>query len=231
MAQLQFFTGPMDCGKSTLALQMDYTHRQGGRLGRLYTCLDRAGDAVVSSRLGLSERAIEVTPEFDIWADVIHQLTTGRRLDYLICDEAQFYQPRQIDQLARLVDDLNIEVFAFGIMSDFRTRLFPGSARLVELADRLETLPVRPLCWCGRVATHNARTADGEMVTEGDQVVVGDTVETDAETTASAAQGVFAYEVLCRRHHRERVTHRVARKSAGPDPLLFEADPVSTEQY
>ncbi len=219
MAQLQFFTGPMDCGKSTLALQMDYTHRRGGRLGRLYTSLDRAGDAVVSSRLGLSERAIEVTPELDIWDDVIHQLTAGRRVDYLICDEAQFYRPGQIDQLARIVDDLSIEVFAFGIMSDFRTVLFPGSARLVELVDRLETLPVRPLCWCGRVATHNARTADGAMVTEGDQVMVGDT----ADGQHPNAPTTFAYEVLCRRHHRQRVTHRVARTTVGPDPLLFES--------
>lgn len=216
MAQLQFFTGPMDCGKSTLALQMDYTHRQGGRLGRLFTCLDRAGDAVVSSRLGLSQRATEVSAEFDIWADVIAHLSLGHRLDYLICDEAQFYQPGQIDQLARIVDDLAIDVFAFGIMSDFQTRLFPGSARLVELADRLEALPVRPLCWCGQVATHNARIADGQMITEGDQVVVGDTEQ-------AAAQSTLSYEVLCRRHHRRRVTHHVARTTAGPDPLLFEA--------
>ena len=99
----------------------------------------------------------------------------GGRVDYVICDEAQFYTPEQIDQLARVVDDLEIDVFAFGITTDFRTKLFPGSQRLIELADRVEVLQVEALCWCGARATHNARTVGGVMVVEGEQVVVGDT--------------------------------------------------------
>ncbi len=95
------------------------------------------------------------------------------RIDYLICDESQFYTGDQIDQLARIVDDLRIDVIAVGILTDFQTRLFPGSQRLVELCDRMETLQVSTLCWCGERATHNARTIDGVMVTEGDQVAVG----------------------------------------------------------
>lgn len=67
MPELIFFTGPMDCGKSTLALQVDFTQSRGGRRGRLFTCLDRAGDALISSRIGLSRAAIEVTPDFDFW--------------------------------------------------------------------------------------------------------------------------------------------------------------------
>lgn len=91
----------------------------------------------------------------------------GERIDYLVCDEAQFYQPRQVDQLARIVDELQIDVFAFGILTDFQTLLFPASRRLVELCDKIEVLPVRAFCWCGARATHNARTVDGEMVLEG----------------------------------------------------------------
>lgn len=212
MAELVFFTGPMDCGKSTLALQTAYTEDAAGRQGRLFTSLDRAGDAIISSRIGLASPAIEVTEGFDFWAFVIGQLTSGHRIDYLVCDEAQFFTTAHIDQLARVADDLQIEVFCFGILTDFRTQLFPASRRLVELCDRMEVLQVRPRCWCGAAATHNARTVDGTMVTEGNQVVVGDTVDTGAEV---------AYQVLCRRHHRRRMTAQVAAIDLTPDPLPF----------
>ena len=133
----------------------------------------RRGDAVVPAR-DCTHDAIEVDADFDFWRYVVDALTHGARIDYLICDEAQFYQPEQIDQLARIVDDLQIDVFAFGILTDFRSELFPGSARLVELADRMHVLQVEALCWCGQRATHNARTENGEMVTEGEVIVVGD---------------------------------------------------------
>jgi thymidine kinase len=151
--------------------------------------------------LGLSSPAIEVFPELDIHKLVVDKLSMGERVDYIICDEAQFYESIQIDQLARVVDGLGIDVFAFGILADFRTKLFPGSARLVELADRVNTLQVEALCWCGSRATHNARTVGGVMVVEGEQVVVGD-VAPGAEV---------AYEVLCRRHHMRQVTARASR--------------------
>ena len=99
-----------------------------------------------------------------------------------------------------------IDVYAFGITADFRTRLFPGSQRLVELADRVEVLQVEALCWCGRRGTHNARTIDGVMVVEGDQVVVGDT-----GSAGRAERARSAYEVLCRRHHMRRMTAHAAR--------------------
>ena len=214
MAQLIFFTGPMNCGKSTLALQTDFTETQAGRAGRLFTRDDRAGSATVSSRIGLEQAAIEVTDSFDFWAFVLHELTHGRRVDYLICDEAQFYTAEHVDQLAKLVDELQLDVYCFGIMTDFRTELFPASRRLVELSDRIEMLQVRPRCWCGEPATHNARTIDGMMVTEGSQVVVGDVVTAD--------QHVVAYEVLCRRHHRHRTTAAMAAITLSPEPLPFD---------
>lgn len=213
MAELVFFNGTMDCGKSTLAAQFDYTHSSRGRAGLVFTRMDRAGEGVLSSRLGLKVPAIEVTEDMDIRALVVERLSHGHRLDYLVCDEAQFYTAEQIDQLARVVDDLDIDVFAFGITADFRTKLFPGSARLVELADRINTLQVEALCWCGRKATHNARTLDGVMVVEGDQVVVGDT---------STSNGVVAYEVLCRKHHMRRITAQMAQaEHVSRQPLPF----------
>lgn len=217
MAELAFFAGTMDCGKSTLALQMDHNHRARGRVGVIFTRLDRSGEAVLSSRLGLSTAAVEVSEGLDFWETVVDQLTAGGRVDYLICDEAQFYSQEQVEQLARIVDELDIEVYAFGITSDFRTELFPGSRRLIELADRTQVLQVAALCWCGRRATHNARVVDGAMVVEGEQVVVGDTAEAD--------EGEVEYEVLCRRHHMRRMNSRAAHSAAqSADVLPFDLD-------
>jgi thymidine kinase len=200
MAELIYYCGTMDSGKSTLALQTAHNHQSRGRTGLIFTNNDRAGTGVISSRLGLSSPAIEVTPLMDLHKLVVDQLSLGERIDYIICDEAQFYESEQIEQLAKIVDGLSIDVYAFGILADFRTKLFPGSARLVELADRVNTLQVEALCWCGSRATHNARTIGGVMVVEGEQVVVGD-VSTGADV---------AYEVLCRRHHMRQVTARVS---------------------
>jgi thymidine kinase len=216
VAELQFFTGTMDSGKSTLALQTNHNHAVRGREGRIFTSHDRAGAATLSSRLGLQHDAIEVTAEFDFWRYVVDALTHGARIDYLICDEAQFYAPVQIEQLARLVDELQIDVFAFGILTDFRSLMFPGSARLVELADRMNVLQVEALCWCGKRATHNARTENGAMVTEGEVIVVGDVGD-----GAQAAPQV-GYEVLCRQHHRRGMTAGRARAvSMIGEPLPF----------
>lgn len=217
MAELVFFSGTMDCGKSTLALQMGHNHSARGRIGLIFTKFDRMGESVLSSRLGLSMTAIEVTDGLDFWEHIVGSLTRGLRVDYLICDEAQFYRPEQIDQLARIVDELDIDVHAFGITADFRTQLFPGSKRLIELADRVQVLQVEALCWCGRKATHNARIIGGVMVVEGEQVVVGD--------TAAATTGLVEYEVLCRRHYMRRMNSHSARAAArDADILPFDLD-------
>lgn len=224
MADLVFFAGTMDCGKSTLALQMDHNRRARSHRGVLFSKLDRAGDHLISSRLGLQRGAVEVDDAFDFWAYLVELAVGGSVVQYLICDEAQFYTPEQVDQLARIVDEMNIDVYAFGITSDFRTELFPGSKRLIELADRTQVLQVEALCWCGRRATHNARLLDGQMVTEGAQVIVGDTDDaTTRESPGAAAvpvpqSGAVEYEVLCRRHHRQRMTS--ARAGLVAEPVL-----------
>ena len=212
MAELIYYCGTMDSGKSTLALQTAHNHQSRGRSGVIFTNKDRAGAGVISSRLGLSSPAIEVGPEMDLHKHVVDHLSAGDRIDYIICDEAQFYERKQIEQLAKIVDGLGIDVFAFGILTDFQTLLFPGSARLIELADRVQALQVEALCWCGSRATHNARTEGGVMVIEGEQVVVGDVI----------AGSEIAYEVLCRRHHMRQVTARASRAGhVSSQPLPF----------
>ena len=212
MAELTYYCGTMDSGKSTLALQTAHNHHSRGRSGVIFTNKDRAGSGVISSRLGLTSPAVEVTPGMDLHKHVVDNLSAGDRIDYIICDEAQFYKREQIEQLAKIVDGLGIDVFAFGILTDFQTLLFPGSARLIELADRVHALQVEALCWCGSRATHNARTENGVMVIEGEQVVIGDV------TPGSE----IAYEVLCRRHHMRQVTARASRAAhVSSQPLPF----------
>ncbi|MET9732730.1 thymidine kinase [Streptomyces sp. NPDC006458] len=212
MPELVFFSGTMDCGKSTLALQIEHNRSARGLQGVILTRNDRAGEGKLSSRLGLVTDAVEVEDGTDLYAYLVDLLSQGGRADYVIADEAQFLAEEQIDQLARVVDDLGLDVYAFGITTDFRSKLFPGSQRLVELADRVEVLQVEALCWCGARATHNARTVGGEMVVEGAQVVVGDVTQ--------SADEIVGYEVLCRHHHRRRMTAASARAAAlSPDVL------------
>ena len=224
---VKFFHGPMDCGKSTLALQLDNNHARQGRHGLLLTRLDRSGPARISSRMGLSRPAVEVDDEMDLGALVRRSWAQGRRVDYLIVDEAQFFTPAQVEQLALLADDAQVDVYAFGIATDFRGRLFAGSARLFELADVVLPLQVEVLCWCGRIGRFNGRVIDGHLVRDGATVVVADTVPApdgsaddspgggeasalpaadgnvrgDAPAHATARPAV-RYQVLCRAHHR-----------------------------
>lgn len=187
-ATLRFFWGPMDCGKSTLALQMDYNQARQGRHGLVLTTIDRAGPARLSSRIGLARDAIEVHADLDL-GELVR--AHPQPVDYLICDEASFYTVAQIEQLADLVDGSDVDVYAFGLATDFRSQLFPAARRLFELADDVARMQVEVLCWCGRRGLLNARIVGGAVVREGEQVVIGDT----------DGDGV-RYQVLCRRHHR-----------------------------
>lgn len=189
---LRYFYGPMDCGKSTLALQIDHNHARQGRSGLLLTRHDRSGSPRISSRIGITRDAIEVGADLDVRVLVREHWARGHRVDYIVVDEAQFLAPAQVEQLAELADDVQIDVYCFGIATDFRACLFPGSKRLFELADDLVAMQVDVLCWCGLDARFNARVVDGRVAREGDTVVVADTVD-GAEVR---------YQVLCRRHYR-----------------------------
>jgi len=185
----------MDCGKSTLALQIDHNHSRQGRRGLVLTRLDRSLQPQVTTRIGLSAKAIEVEPHLDLTELVLSQ---PQRIDYVICDEVCFYTVEQIEQLADLVDDSGVDVYAFGLASDFRSRLFPAAQRLIELADEVYRLQVQVLCWCGRPGQLNARVAGGVVVREGEQIVVGDT----DEASKHGGKADVRYQVLCRQHYR-----------------------------
>ncbi|MEO9137621.1 MAG: thymidine kinase, partial [Jatrophihabitans sp.] len=190
-AQLKFFHGPMDCGKSTLALQIDHNHARQGRHGMRLVRYDRSGGAAITTRVGLTRDAVEVTDTTDIRMLVRGRWAAGLPLDYLIVDEAGFLTTEHVDQLAELADDLHVDVYCFGLATDFRTQLLPGAKRLFEIADEVTPVHVEVLCWCGRPGRLNARVVDGRVVREGDTVVVGDTDGADV-----------GYQVLCRTHHR-----------------------------
>ena len=141
-------------------------------------------------------------PKLDLFELARTYQETNGGLEYLVCDEAQFYTPAQVEQLARIVDELNADVHALGLLTDFRGRLFEGSARFLELADERQELQVEARCWCGARATQNARLVNGRQVYDGEVVVVGDTGG-DAEVV---------YELLCRRHWLRGETGRRGRR-------------------
>lgn len=198
MAVLRFSLGTMGSGKSTLALQIHHNLGSRGLRGLLCTQLDRDG-ARVSSRLGVSASAVDVGPKLDLFELAQHYADQHGGIDYLVCDEAQFYAPAQVEQLARVVDELGADVHALGLLTDFRGRLFAGSARFLELADERQELQVEARCWCGARATQNARLVNGRQVFDGEVVVVGDT----------GGDADVVYELLCRRHWLRGETGRV----------------------
>lgn len=193
MAELKFFFGTMGSGKSTQALQIQHNLASRGLSVILTTQLDRQAGQV-SSRLGVSAEAEVVTPETDLFKLAFARYEVDG-LDAMVCDEAQFYEPKQIEQLSRVVDYLSVDVFAFGLLTSFQGILFPGTARLLELADVRSQIQVEARCYCGRRATHNARLVDGRQVYSGALKVIGDTPDrSDAKVT---------YELRCRFHWHE----------------------------
>ncbi len=200
MGLLRFSYGTMGSGKSTLALQIHHNLTKQQRRGLLLSLHDREG-AVVSSRLGVSVRAVEVTPGTDLLA-LARRHAEAEGLDHLVCDEVQFFTVDQVDQLATVADELDVDVYAFGLLTDFRGLLFEGTRRMFEVADERVELHVEARCWCGARATNNARLVNGDLVREGETIVVGDTTAGDPPLFGD----VVTYELLCRRHFRAGAT-------------------------
>lgn len=192
MAKLRFFFGTMGSGKSTQALQIRHNMASRGLSVILTTQMDREVGKV-SSRLGVAAEAEIVDPQVDLHKLAVDAYAADG-LNAMVCDEAQFYEPRQIDQLARVVDELGVDVYAFGLLTSFQGELFPGTARLLELADQRSELQVEARCWCGSRATHNARLVNGVQVYAGELKVVGDTVDEPQDTAE------VTYELMCRSH-------------------------------
>ena len=171
MAKLYFKYGAMGSSKTAQALITKYNYEENDMsVWLLKPSTDtRDGVATVRSRIGLEANAQIATPDTDVYT--LFRDTRAYHCHVIIVDECQFLTPAQIEGLRQIVDDFDIPVLCFGLRTDFLTRLFPGSQRLMELADCIEE--IKTMCDCGAKATVNARISDGLIVTEGAQVVLG----------------------------------------------------------
>ncbi len=199
MAKLYFYYAAMNAGKSTTLLQADYNYRERGMETMLWTAAfdDRLGAGQIGSRIALSAPAATFCNATDLFAAVGKELTR-RTLDCLLVDEAQFLSRDHVLQLCRVADEVAIPVLCYGLRTDFRGQLFPGSAALLALADSL--IELKAVCECGRKATMNLRVdAEGHAVAAGAQTEIG---------------GNDRYIALCRRHFFERLRESEARQLA-----------------
>ncbi|MBQ1730291.1 MAG: thymidine kinase [Oscillospiraceae bacterium] len=195
MAKLYFKYGAMGSSKSAQALITQFNYEERGMTVWLIkpSTDNRDGADVIQSRIGLSRKASVIRPE-----DSIVELyrSTGRT-DVIIADEAQFFTPEQIDELRWIVDFEDIPVLCFGLRTDFLTSFFPGSKRLMELADSIQE--IKTVCSCGRKATVNARIdGNGRVVTKGAQVLIG---------------GNDSYVAMCHRCWRQKVAEQESQIS------------------
>lgn len=171
MAKLYFKYGAMGSSKTAQALITKFNYEERGmRVWLIKPSTDtRDGADVVRSRIGLSAVCDVITPADDLFA----RFCDGHdRDDVVIADEAQFFTPEQVDGMRRIADEFGRPVLCFGLRTDFRTRLFPGSCRLFEIADSITE--IKTVCECGMKATVNARMDEnGRILTEGEQVFLG----------------------------------------------------------
>ncbi len=171
MAKLYFKYGAMGSSKTAQALITKYNYEENDlNVWLIKPSADtRDGAAILRSRIGLEAQVEVIPPQADVYERF--QKTRYGQCDVIIVDECQFLTADQIDQLRAIVNDYNVPVLCFGLRTDFQTNLFPGSRRLMELADCIEE--IKTMCDCGQKATVNARINDGYIVTEGAQVVLG----------------------------------------------------------
>lgn len=180
MAKLYFKYGTMASAKSSLLLMMAYSLEERGIQ---FLCIkpsvdDRDGFGVISSRIGISRECVSIEPEDDLFGLMETYTDTAmngylyEKPKWVLVDECQFLTNKQVEQLAMVVDEMDIDVMCFGLRTDFKTHLFEGSKRLMELADDIEETKIS--CKCGKKAIINARVdTEGNIVTEGEQVVIG----------------------------------------------------------
>lgn len=185
MAQLYFYYSAMNAGKSTALLQSDYNYHERGMKTRLLTArLDtRFGEGRIASRIGLEKPS----DTFDADTDLIAWYQQLPAVDCILIDEAQFLTRRQVDDLAMIVDRFDTPILCYGIRTDFQGELFPGSERLLAIADKLTEL--KTVCHCGRKAIMVVRMDEqGNALAEGAQVQIG---------------GNERYISMCRKHYYE----------------------------
>ncbi len=171
MAKLYFKYGAMGSSKTAQALITKYNYEENDlKVWLIKPSADtRDGVDLLKSRIGLQAQVEIIPPQADVYRLFKE---TRWESDVIIVDECQFMTPEQIDQLRNIVNDFNIPVMCFGLRTDFQTKLFPGSRRLMEVADTIQE--IKTICDCGNKAVVNARIdADGYIVTEGAQVFIG----------------------------------------------------------
>jgi thymidine kinase len=186
MAKLHFKYGAMNSGKSDTLIKTAYNYTERGlTVVTLKPSIDTKGGQTITARGGATRLVdILVTPDLNV-RDAIKAWQKEQGVETLACvliDEAQFLTEAQVDQLLEITKLDGISVIAYGLRADFRTKLFPGSTRLLELADNLEKLPT--MCRCGNQAEFNTRKVNGEFVFEGSQVAID-------------GEGAVTYESLC----------------------------------
>ena len=185
MAKLYFYYASMNAGKSTTLLQADFNYRERGMETMLFTAAidDRFVAGQIASRIALSAPATAFDDATDLH-DCVSRELARRPLACVLVDEAQFLTEAQVDALARVCDELGVPVLAYGLRTDFQGRLFPGSARLLAIADAL--VEIKSVCMCGRKAVMNLRVDEaGNAVRQGAQTEIG---------------GNDRYIALCRKH-------------------------------
>lgn len=184
MAKLYFYYSTMNAGKSTALLQASHNYEERGMRTLLYTAaLDSRQGGRIHSRIGIEREAKHFNPASNLQGEIAAE--HGRNpVACVLVDESQFLTPGQVKQLGAVVDELNIPVLCYGLRTDFRGDLFPGSAQLLGWADNL--VEIKTICHCGRKAIMVVRVkADGTAEREGEQIEIG---------------GNDRYVSLCRRH-------------------------------
>lgn len=171
MAKLYFKFGAMNSGKSIEIVKVAHNYEEQNKPVKIFTSAvdTRTKVGLVASRTGLEREATPITDDMDLYEEIA---AIDTELYCILIDEAQFLKKHHILELARVVDQLNIPVMAFGLKNDFSNELFEGSKYLLIYADKIEEL--KTICWyCHRKATMNLRINDGEPVYTGEQIQIG----------------------------------------------------------
>lgn len=177
----------MNAGKSTQLLQVRHNYHERHQTTLLLKPRidNREGEWFIKPRIGNIEAKVDelIDPLVDLYDMIDVFIVAKKKIDCVLIDESQFLTHKQVTQLCKVADFRNIPIMCYGLRSDFRGELFPGSAALLALADDIEEL--KTICWCGKKAIINARVIDGHVVDNGPQILIG---------------GNDVYTSLCRKH-------------------------------
>jgi len=187
MAQLYYRYSTMNAGKSTELIKVAYNYEERGKhvLTLVPSIDNRYGSGVITSRIGLQRDAMAIDEDTNI-LELFLRENEKKTIDCVLVDECQFLKKHHVQELAEIVDSLDVPVLTYGLKNDFRNELFEGSYYMLIYADKIEE--IKTICWCGRKATMVARIVDGKFVKQGEQIVIG---------------GTDMYISLCRKHYND----------------------------